>query len=68
MSAAQHTDCPQCAQTAALVADLTARLDAIQPVIVSAYEMEGRHEDIPAAIRPPATPRPSLRCLPGGAA
>lgn len=68
MSAAAHTDCPQCAQTAALVADLSARLDAIQPVIVAAFEVEGRHGDIPAAIRPPAATRPSLTCLPGGAA
>lgn len=70
MTAATHPECPQCARTAALLAEVTARVDAIAPVIVAAFEAEGRPWDIPAALRPPGipAPRPSLICLPGGAA
>ena len=64
---APHPEC-NCAEMAALVADLRARVDAIQPVIVASFEWEGRDAEIPAVLRPPAVPRPSLTCLPGGAA
>ena len=66
---APHPEC-SCTQMAALVAELAARVDAIAPVIVAAFEADGRPQDIPVALRPPgvAAPRPSLICLPGGAA
>ena len=64
-----HPEC-SCTQMAAIVADIKARVDAIAPVIVDAYERDGRPWDVPAALRPPGVPasRPSLTCLPGGAA
>ena len=65
-----HPEC-SCTQMAALVAELAQRVDAIAPVIVAAFEAEGRPQDIPAALRPPgalSARRPSLYCIPGGAA
>ena len=70
MSTALHPDCPQCAQTAALAAEMRDRLDAVTHILLPQFAKEGL---IPPAALGARSPRPvtgraSLRCLPGGSA
>ena len=60
-------DCPQCAQTAALAADLQRRMDALAAILLPQFAKEGLIP--PAALgAQPVTGRVPLYCIPGGAA
>ena len=69
MSTALHPDCPQCAQTVALAAEMRDRLDAVTHILLAEYAREGLTPPAALGAAPrPVTGRASLRCLPGGAA